>query len=166
MTLVGLVGCSRLSVREYPNIVAPVVTVPTSYPGASAAIVETQVTKVLEDFLSGLEGMIAKVAHDKSIFIRELVKNVYETIGEAIALVVLIIFLFLRAFRATLVPLVTIPVSLIGAFAIKYMLRFTINTLTLLALVLAIGLVVDDASSCWRTSTVMSKTARSRSRRR
>jgi multidrug efflux pump len=62
--------------------------------------------------------MIAKVAHDKSIFIRESVKNVYETIGEAIALVVLIIFLFLRAFRATLVPLVTIPVSLIGAFAI------------------------------------------------
>jgi multidrug efflux pump len=59
--------------------------------------------------------------------------------------VVLIIFLFLRAFRATLVPLVTIPVSLIGAFAIMYMLGFTINTLTLLALVLAIGLVVDDA---------------------
>ncbi|MGB6770363.1 MAG: efflux RND transporter permease subunit [Methyloceanibacter sp.] len=57
MTLVGLVGCSRLSVREYPNIDAPVVTVTTSYPGASAAIVETQVTKVLEDSLSGIEGI-------------------------------------------------------------------------------------------------------------
>ena len=57
MTLVGLVGYSRLSVREYPNIDAPVVTVTTSYPGASAAIVETQVTKVLEDSLSGIEGI-------------------------------------------------------------------------------------------------------------
>ena len=82
---------------------------------------------------------------NEPIFIRELVKNVYETIGEAIMLVVLIIFLFLRSFRATLIPLVTIPVSLIGAFALMYMLNFSINTLTLLALVLAIGLVVDDA---------------------
>jgi multidrug efflux pump subunit AcrB len=108
--------------------------------------VSNEVAEAMPGILASLpEGMIAKVAHDKSIFIRESVKNVYETIGEAIALVVLIIFLFLRAFRATLVPLVTIPVSLIGAFAIMYMLRFTINTLTLLALVLAIGLVVDDA---------------------
>ena len=57
----------------------------------------------------------------------------------------LVIFLFLRALRATLIPLVTIPVSLIGAFALMYVLGFSINTLTLLALVLAIGLVVDDA---------------------
>ena len=57
VTLVGLVGYSRLSVREYPNIDPPVVTVTTDYPGASAAIVETQVTKVLEDSLSGIEGI-------------------------------------------------------------------------------------------------------------
>ena len=74
-----------------------------------------------------------------------MVKNVYKTIGEAILLVVLIIFLFLRSVRATLIPLVTIPVSLIGAFALMYAFGFSINTLTLLALVLAIGLVVDDA---------------------
>ena len=67
------------------------------------------------------------------------------TIGEAIVLVVLIIFFFLRSIRATIIPLVTIPVSLIGAFAMMYFLGFSINTLTLLALVLAIGLVVDDA---------------------
>ena len=67
------------------------------------------------------------------------------TIGEAILLVVLIIFLFLHSVRATLIPLVTIPVSLIGAFALMYAFDFSINTLTLLALVLAIGLVVDDA---------------------
>jgi len=108
--------------------------------------VSNEVAAAMPGILASLpEGMIAKVAHDKSIFIRESVKNVYETIGEAILLVVLIIFLFLRSFRATLIPLVTIPVSLIGAFALMYMLNFSINTLTLLALVLAIGLVVDDA---------------------
>lgn len=91
------------------------------------------------------EGMQVRVAHDKSIFIAESIKNVYTTIGEAIVLVILIIFLFLRSIRATLIPLVTIPVSLVGAFALMYAFGFSINTLTLLALVLAIGLVVDDA---------------------
>ena len=90
-------------------------------------------------------GMQARVAHDKSVFIAESIKNVYRTIGEAVILVIFIIFLFLRSIRATLIPLVTIPVSLIGAFALMLALGFSINTLTLLALVLAIGLVVDDA---------------------
>jgi multidrug efflux pump len=91
------------------------------------------------------EGMQVRVAHDKSVFIEESIKNVYSTIGEAIILVVLIIFFFLRSVRATIIPLVTIPVSLVGAFALMYAFGFTINTLTLLAMVLAIGLVVDDA---------------------
>ncbi len=91
------------------------------------------------------EGMQLEVAYDKSLFIEESVKNVYITIAEAVALVILIIFFFLRSFRATLIPLVTIPVSLIGAFALMYALSFSVNTLTLLSLVLAIGLVVDDA---------------------
>ena len=71
----------------------------------------------------------------------------------------LIIFFFLRNFRATLIPLVTIPVSLIGAFALMFMLGFTINTLTLLALVLAIGLVVDDAIVMLENITVTSRKA-------
>ncbi|MGH6865977.1 MAG: efflux RND transporter permease subunit, partial [Methyloceanibacter sp.] len=91
------------------------------------------------------DGMEVRVAHDKSVFIAESIKNVYRTIGEAVILVVLIIFLFLRSIRATLIPIITIPVSLIGAFALMYAAGFSINTLTLLALVLAIGLVVDDA---------------------
>ena len=69
----------------------------------------------------------------------------YVTVFEAMLLVVLVIFLFLRNWRAVLIPIVTIPVSLIGAFAIMYMLGFSINILSLLAMVLAIGLVVDDA---------------------
>jgi multidrug efflux pump len=91
------------------------------------------------------KGMRASVAYDSSIFIDRSIDSVFTTIGEAIVLVLLIIFFFLRNFRATLIPLVTIPISLIGTFALMFVLGFTINTLTLLALVLAIGLVVDDA---------------------
>jgi len=90
-------------------------------------------------------GMQMAIAHDNSLFIRESIDNVFITIWEAVALVILIIFIFLRSLRATLIPLVTIPVSLIGAFALMALLGFSINTLTLLAMVLAIGLVVDDA---------------------
>ena len=104
------------------------------------------VQKLLPEIRASLpEGMQVRMANDRSVFIAESIKNVYQTIGEAILLVVLIIFLFLRSVRATLIPLVTIPVSLIGAFALMYAFDFSINTLTLLALVLAIGLVVDDA---------------------
>ncbi len=91
------------------------------------------------------EGMRVDISYDSSVFIDRSIKSVFTTIGEAIVLVLAIIFFFLRNLRATLIPLVTIPVSLIGAFAIMFVLGFTINTLTLLALVLAIGLVVDDA---------------------
>ena len=90
-------------------------------------------------------GMSAQIAYDKSVFIERSVRAVYGTIAEAVALVVLVIFLFLRTVRASLIPLVTIPVSLIGAFALMDLLGFSINTLTLLSMVLAIGLVVDDA---------------------
>ena len=108
--------------------------------------VAQEIQKVLPAITASLpDGMQVRIANDKSVFIAESIKNVYETIGEAVLLVVLIIFLFLRSVRATLIPLVTIPVSLIGAFALMYALGFSINTLTLLALVLAIGLVVDDA---------------------
>jgi multidrug efflux pump len=90
-------------------------------------------------------GMSADIAYDSSVFIDRSIKSVFKTVVEAILLVLAIILFFLRNLRATLIPLVTIPVSLVGSFAIMLMLGFTINTLTLLALVLAIGLVVDDA---------------------
>ena len=90
-------------------------------------------------------GMQLRVGFDSSIFIEKSIDAVYETMAEALVLVVAVIFLFLRSWRATLIPFVTIPVSLIGAFAFLYAFGFTINVLTLLGLVLAIGLVVDDA---------------------
>ncbi|MFZ2295273.1 MAG: efflux RND transporter permease subunit, partial [Polaromonas sp.] len=89
--------------------------------------------------------MLIDIANDNSVFIDRSVKNVYRTIFEAILLVALVIFVFLRTLRASIIPIITIPVSLIGTFALMALAGFTINTLTLLALVLAIGLVVDDA---------------------
>lgn len=89
--------------------------------------------------------LLIDIANDNSVFIDRSVKNVYKTIFEAVLLVALVIFVFLRTPRASIIPLVTIPVSLVGTFALMALAGFTINTLTLLALVLAIGLVVDDA---------------------
>jgi multidrug efflux pump len=91
------------------------------------------------------QGLTVEIGNDTSVFIDRSIHAVFVTIGEAIALVVLVIFFFLRSFRASIIPIVTIPVSLIGSFALMYAAGLTINTLTLLAMVLAIGLVVDDA---------------------
>ncbi|AFU45583.1 acriflavin resistance protein [Acidovorax sp. KKS102] len=85
------------------------------------------------------------IANDNSLFIDRSIKSVYSTIIEAVVLVALVIFVFLRTFRASIIPIITIPVSLVGSFALMALAGFSINTLTLLALVLAIGLVVDDA---------------------
>ena len=91
------------------------------------------------------EGMKLTMSYDSSVFIEESTKKVFVTIVEAVVLVALVIFVFLRNLRATLIPLVTIPISLIGTFTLLYVAGFSINVLTLLAMVLAIGLVVDDA---------------------
>ena len=108
------------------------------------------VSKAVNDALPKIraalpDGMGVDVGYDSSVFIAKSIDAVFHTILEAIVLVVLVIFFFLRSLRATLVPLVTIPVSLIGGFALMYAFGFSINTLTLLSMVLAIGLVVDDA---------------------
>ncbi|RUQ37952.1 MAG: efflux RND transporter permease subunit, partial [Candidatus Competibacteraceae bacterium] len=113
---------------------------------ANTLSVAQAVKALLPDLEATLpEGMRITVAYDGSVFIERSIESVYRTMVEALVLVVAVIFLFLRNARATLIPFVTIPVSLIGAFVFLYALGFTINTLTLLGLVLAIGLVVDDA---------------------
>jgi multidrug efflux pump len=91
------------------------------------------------------EGVDVSVGYDTSIFVERSVREVYKTLWMAAGLVILMIFCFLRDWRATLVPLIAIPVSVIGAFAVMNAMGFSINVLTLLALVLAVGLVVDDA---------------------
>ena len=91
------------------------------------------------------EGMSITVGSDDSLFIGRAIEKVWHTLAEAAVLVVLVIFLFLGSWRATLIPAVTVPICLLGAFAVLWLFGFSINLLTLLALVLAIGLVVDDA---------------------
>ena len=91
------------------------------------------------------ENIFIVPSYDSSIFIEESINEVYNTLGIAMAMVVIVIYLFLGNVRATLIPAVTVPVSLTAAFIVMYALGFSINLLTLLALVLAIGLVVDDA---------------------
>ncbi|GLK55486.1 multidrug efflux pump [Methylopila capsulata] len=91
------------------------------------------------------EGVTVLLNYDQAVFIDKSIEAVWHTIAEAIVLVVLVIFFFLRTVRASLIPVVTIPVSLVATFAMMLVFGFTVNTLTLLALVLAIGLVVDDA---------------------
>jgi len=125
-------------------------------PAISAGVIRQATANPLE-LSQGVRDMIPRlkadlppdiaieVANDNSVFIDRSVKSVYRTIVEAVALVALVIFVFLRTLRASIIPIITIPVSLIGTFALMALAGFTINTLTLLALVLAIGLVVDDA---------------------
>ena len=114
----------------------------TANPLDLSAAVRNMIPKIKENLPPGIE---IEVANDNSVFIDRSIKAVYQTILEAAILVALVIFLFLRTLRASIIPLVTIPVCLIGTFALMAMFGFTVNTLTILALVLAIGLVVDDA---------------------
>lgn len=101
---------------------------------------------LLEDINPDLPaGMELIASYDSSIFIEKSIEEVYQTLFIAMALVILVIYVFLGNVRATLIPAITVPVSLMGTFVILYMLGFTINLLTLLALILAIGMVVDDA---------------------
>ena len=130
----------RLNGRQ--AISAGVIRQATANPLTLAEGVREVIPKLKQDLPPDIN---IEIANDNSVFIDRSVKNVYKTIGEAILLVALVIFVFLRTVRASIIPIITIPVSLIGTFALMALFGFTINTLTLLALVLAIGLVVDDA---------------------
>ncbi len=115
-------------------------------PGANYINIVDDAKKAIEELKSNLPDDIeVGIGFDNTIFIRDSISEVQNTIIQAFFLVVLIIFLFLRNWRTTLIPIIAIPISLVGSFFIMYLAGFSINILTLLALVLAIGLVVDDA---------------------
>ena len=114
--------------------------------GANALETAKAVKKVLENSSKNFPvGLEYKIPYDSTTFVEISIKEVAKTFVEAIILVILIIFLFLQNWRATIIPILAVPVSIIGAFAGMYALGFTINLLTLFGLVLAIGIVVDDA---------------------
>lgn len=125
-----------------PAINMGVIKQATGNPLELSQAVRSEVDKINQTLPSGMR---ITISYDSSVFIDRSIDSVFHAVGEAVLLVVLVIFFFLRNLRATLIPLVTIPVALVGAFALMYAFGFTINTLTLLAMVLAIGLVVDDA---------------------
>ena len=115
-------------------------------PGANHIEIADEAYKRIEQLKKDLpEDVTIEMVYDNTRFIRASIAEVEQTIYEAFLLVVLIIFLFLRDWRVTMVPVVVIPVSLVGAFFIMYLFGFSINVLTMLAVVLSIGLVVDDA---------------------
>ena len=91
------------------------------------------------------EGMQFSIPYDTSDFVKATINEVFHTFAEALILVVLVVFLFLQSWRATLIPIIAVPISLIGTFAGLYLFGFSINLLTLFAMILAIGIVVDDA---------------------
>jgi multidrug efflux pump len=133
---------SRLRVNGRPAVGMGVVKQSTANTLSVARAVKTELPRLRATLPPGMD---LAVAFDTSVFIEKSIEAVYEVMAEAMLLVVLVIFFFLRSVRATLIPFVTIPVSLIGAFFLVWIMGFTINVLTLLGIVLAIGLVVDDA---------------------
>ncbi|MEM9301057.1 MAG: efflux RND transporter permease subunit, partial [Pseudomonadota bacterium] len=115
-------------------------------PGANSVAlsnaVREKMTELAENFPQDLEWT---VAYDPTIFVRQSISSVVSTLLEAVLLVVLVVVVFLQTWRASLIPLLAVPVSIVGTFAVLWLLGFTVNTLTLFGLVLAIGIVVDDA---------------------
>ncbi|QOY21862.1 efflux RND transporter permease subunit [Xanthomonas citri] len=115
-------------------------------PGANALEVRDEVVARMASMAKRLPpGITFEPGYDTTIFVRDSVRAVTSTLFEAVALVVIVVLLFLQTWRASLIPLIAVPVSIIGTFAALYILGFSINTLTLFGLVLAIGIVVDDA---------------------
>ncbi|MBO4405362.1 MAG: multidrug efflux RND transporter permease subunit [Alphaproteobacteria bacterium] len=115
-------------------------------PGANALATAERIAKKMEELKKAFpEGITYKTIVDTTGFVKNSISEVSHTLLEAILLVVLVIFVFLKKFRATLIPCLAVPVSIIGAFAGMIVAGFSINTLTLFGLVLAIGIVVDDA---------------------
>ncbi len=115
-------------------------------PGGNSLEIARQTYRVMNDLAEDFpEGVAYRINYDTTRFVRASIDELLVTLAEAALLVFLVIIVFLRSWRATLIPAITIPVSLIGAFALLHLLGFSINTLTLFGLVLAVGLVVDDA---------------------
>ncbi|MFO0443891.1 MAG: efflux RND transporter permease subunit [Betaproteobacteria bacterium] len=133
---------SRVRLNGVPSVSTGIIRNATANPIEVADGVRALMPQILRDLPPSVTVI---QANDLSVFIDRSVKAVYTTVAEAVVLVALVVFVFLRTLRASIIPLVTIPVSLIGAFTLIALAGFTVNTLTLLALVLAIGLVVDDA---------------------
>jgi multidrug efflux pump len=125
----------------------PAAALPISQrPGSNALETSQQVRDTMERLKKSFpEGVDYKIAYDPTVFVRESIQAVGHTFVEALILVVIVVLVFLQTWRASIIPLLALPVSLVGTFSIMLLLGFSLNTLSLFGLVLAIGIVVDDA---------------------
>jgi len=115
-------------------------------PGANALDVSSAVRTTMAELQKGFpEGIEYRIAYDPTVFVKASLEAVVMTLLEAVVLVVIVVVLFLQTWRASIIPLVAVPVSLVGTFALMYTFGFSLNTLSLFGLVLSIGIVVDDA---------------------
>jgi len=139
-------GSSQYALRSLLNN-QPAVAIPIfQRPGSNAIEISNEVrAKMAELKKSFPEGMDFSIVYDPTIFVRGSIEAVVHTLFEALILVVLVVILFLQTWRASIIPLVAVPVSLIGTFAVMHLFGFSLNALSLFGLVLAIGIVVDDA---------------------
>jgi multidrug efflux pump len=139
-------GASDYSLRSLLDN-KPAVAIPIfQEPGSNAIDISNQVRarmdEIKKDFPAGID---YSIVYDPTVFVRDSIKAVIHTLLEAVALVVVVVILFLQTWRASIIPLLAVPVSIVGTFALMYAFGFSINALTLFGLVLAIGIVVDDA---------------------
>jgi len=125
----------------------PAVAIPIfAAPGANALDISDNVRKTMQQLKEKFpDDVDYSIVYDPTIFVRSSIKSVVITLLEAIALVVLVVIIFLQTWRASIIPLLAVPVSIIGTFAFMYLLGFSINVLSLFGLILAVGIVVDDA---------------------
>jgi multidrug efflux pump len=139
-------GAAEYTLRSLLNNDQAVAIAIFQAPGSNAIQLSDDIrTRTAELAAQFPEGVDYEVVYDPTVFVRDSINAVVKTLLEAVVLVVLVVILFLQTWRASIIPLVAVPVSIVGTFAMLYLLGFSINTLTLFGLVLAIGLVVDDA---------------------
>ena len=139
-------GSNQYALRSLLNN-KPAVAIPVfQRPGSNAIALSDSVRERMAELKQAFpQGMDYEIVYDPTIFVRGSIEAVVNTLLEAIVLVVLVVILFLQTWRASIIPLVAVPVSLIGTFAVMHLLGFSLNALSLFGLVLAIGIVVDDA---------------------
>ncbi|MEE5128041.1 efflux RND transporter permease subunit [Pseudomonas alliivorans] len=139
-------GSSQYALRSLLNN-QPAVGLPIfQRPGSNAIQISNDVREKMAELKKNFpQGMDFAIAYDPTVFVRGSIEAVVHTLFEALILVVLVVILFLQTWRASIIPLVAVPVSLIGTFAVMHMFGFSLNALSLFGLVLAIGIVVDDA---------------------
>src|SRR5690606_530566 len=139
-------GAGQYSLRSLLNNQAAVAIPISQAPGANALELSDAVRSTMKELSRNFpEGISYEIVYDPTIFVRDSIKAVIHTLLEALALVVIVVIVFLQTWRASVIPLLAVPVSIIGTFALMLAFGFSINALSLFGLVLAIGIVVDDA---------------------